>query len=171
MVWIPLGTCNYDGEIVTKKQLYPKGSASHEYQEENKLWFIILITQLIYIGVSLSLPDDCRAWLQDLDGIHYSLQALFLWFYWFLLKLLTIPYKLCLDLEGQARAVAEEAKRRENINVRAAFIHVIGDFIQVIVVALTLTLTFANINIWYLNEFGIQMFGIQAPLHSDTQWG
>jgi Co/Zn/Cd efflux system component len=30
----------------------------------------------------------------------------------------------------QARAVSEEAKRRENINVRAAFIHVIGDFIQ-----------------------------------------
>ena len=33
-------------------------------------------------------------------------------------------------LMKQARAVSEEAKRRENINVRAAFIHVIGDFIQ-----------------------------------------
>ena len=34
------------------------------------------------------------------------------------------------DYEAQARAISEEAKRRENINVRAAFIHVIGDFIQ-----------------------------------------
>jgi zinc transporter 2 len=28
---------------------------------------------------------------------------------------------------------SEEAKKRENINVRAAFIHVIGDFIQSLV--------------------------------------
>jgi zinc transporter 2 len=38
--------------------------------------------------------------------------------------------------EGDAehgRQMSDEAKKRENINVRAAFIHVIGDFIQSLV--------------------------------------
>ena len=38
------------------------------------------------------------------------------------------------DAENPARAMSEEAKKRENINVRAAFIHVIGDFIAALVI-------------------------------------